>query len=162
MKKAYILLALILSCVGFIYAQTGTLPGPGSKPTPPPWVHSGFRGEASFFFPGPAGITETVEGSVPNPSGTNPIISSPIMTYVSIYDHNGKWVNVVVGNRAGQFFCFLKPGNYTLLATLPGHRFPPRRLSQYQPPVSGPTAATIDIVVATNQFTEVEVQYSNP
>jgi hypothetical protein len=86
----------------------------------------------------------------------------PCRTHVSVYDTNGKLVKRVISNRVGQFYSFVKPGSYVVLATLPGELLPPRNLGGNLPPSStpgSPVEGMVQITVNTNQLTQVAVVY---
>jgi hypothetical protein len=68
----------------------------------------------------------------------------------------------LISNRVGQFYAFVKPGNYVVLATLPGEHLPPRNLGGNLPPSSTPGSSVegmVQITVNTNQLTQVAVLY---
>ena len=153
MKKLFVLAIVVIGCGALLKGQSsGSFPGPAPSRNPPiqkPKLSSGFRGEASLFVTaGPVfGIPVPAEGS-------------PLMTWVSVYDETGKWVTITLSNPVGQFYCYLKPGNYILQGSLPGQRFPPRNLDQYVLPQDGPLTAPVAITVLTNRFTKADIQYS--
>lgn len=128
----------VLSTNGQVFIPAGTFP-------------TGFYGQALLFgFGGPS--------QFPPPPG------NPLKTYVSVYNTDGKLIKRVVSNRVGQFYCYLKAGSYTLVASLPGQRRPPHDLRQYVPPDSSinSVAAPINVTVDTNQLTRVEINYNAP
>jgi|ERR1043166_932101 hypothetical protein len=153
MKKMFVLAIVIIGCGALLKGQSsGSFPGPAPSrnPTQTPRFSSGIRGVASLFPSGGPGL-----------GISDPTTGYPLVTWVSVYDEAGKWVTITLSNPVGQFYCYLKPGNYILQASLPGQRFPPRNLDQYIfPPAGVPFAAPVPITVATNRFAPVEIRYS--
>ena len=111
------------------------------RPAPAP---SGFYGQA---YTGASG------GGV-----LRPVLGIPVRTFVSVYNAGGKIVSRIPSNPAGQFYLYLKPGHYTLIATPPKHKFPPHYLSQIG--ANGvPSSVTVQITVNPHQLTPVEIDY---
>ena len=85
-------------------------------------------------------------------------MGTPVRTFVSVYNAGGKLISRVASNPVGQFYSYLKPGQYTLIATLPKHKFPPHDHSQFE--ANGvPSSVTVQITVHPNQLTPVEIDY---
>ncbi len=151
MKKLFILVLLTLGPCFFSPAQIGVgfFPGPGGNTNSKP-ARSGFYGQSLAFGSG----GPVLEGE-PTPVGT------PLKAYIFVYNRNGKLVDRAVSNPVGQFYSFVKPGNYTLVAVQPGQPHPPRNLSDYALPDNShvSVAAPVGITVNTNQFTQVQIDF---
>ena len=63
-----------------------------------------------------------------------PIVWTPYThkIWVSIYGTNGLLVTRVIGNPVGQFYAYMKPGDYVILGTPTDQSLPPRNLSRTQ------------------------------
>jgi|ERR1043166_5448991 hypothetical protein len=147
--------AAAFGCIFLGVAQTGIFPGPGLPGDPtrnPRPLPSGVFGQSLFF----SSIGPSFFNMQPRPG-------NPYQTYVTFYDEHGKFVSAIVSNPVGQFYTYLKPGKYTLLATPSGQVRPPRRFSQYVSPEydSGFAAPEpIQLTVSAGRFTQVDVTYS--
>ena len=110
----------------------------------PVLARSGFYGQA---FAGGAGSNLLT-----------PVSGTPVRTIVSVYNSGGKIVSRIGSNPVGQFYLYLKPGQYTLIATLPNQKFPPRNLSKIGLN-SFSAGEMLQITVNPNQLTPVEKYY---
>jgi CHRD domain-containing protein len=113
---------------------------------------SGFYGQSLFY-----------HSAGPGSDLQPPAQGTPYRTYISVYNADGTFVKRVVSNPVGQFYSFVKAGNYVLLATPPGQDQPPRNLSQYSPPGSAtglPSAQLVNITVNAKKLTQVDIVYS--
>ena len=153
MKKLFLLAVLTLGPCFFTPAQigVGVFPGPGGDTNSKP-ARSGFYGQSLVF---------SISSAVPVLEGEPAPVGTPWKAYISVYDKNGKLVERVVSNRVGQFYSFVKPGNYTLLAVHPGQPRPPRNLSDYVPPDNSRVAVAVpvSITVNTNQLTQLQINF---
>jgi hypothetical protein len=116
-------------------------------------------------------IIEREEKPIPAPSGffgqaftgrsgdsiVTPVLGTPVQAFVSAYDSNGKVVSRISSNPVGQFYSFIKPGDYTLIGNLTKQTPPPRNLSQATNNAAG--WVMLQITVNTNQLTPVELDF---
>src|SRR5437899_4990171 len=99
--KQILIALLALTSATFLDAQTGTLPGPAG---PHPEPRSGFYGQLLFY-----------HSAGPGSDLQPPAEGIPYKTFISVYDSNGILLKRVISNPVGQFYSYVKPGNYTLL-----------------------------------------------
>jgi len=155
MKRLLLLAMLTLGTCFFVKAQFFPLGGDGvfHGPPQPERSPSGFYGQSLYHHSGGPGAW-----FIP------PVQGHPYATYISVYDSSGTLIKRVSSNPVGQFYSYLKPGDYILLATPRRQPLPPRQLSQYAPPGSNsgfPVAALVNITVNTNRLTQADITYSS-
>lgn len=127
-------------------------------PAKPQLVTGGFYGQSLLTY-------QHLDGppSPPNPPPPPPVVWVPYKAWVSIYGTNGQLVTRIISNPVGQFYSYLKPGDYILLGTPTDRPLPPRNLSQYSA-ITGsgfpvPEAPTVNVTVAPDQWTPADINF---
>jgi hypothetical protein len=83
----------------------------------------------------------------------------PVKAEIAIYDASGQWVSRIQSNPVGQFYSFVKPGNYTLVTTLSGVELSAMNLGDIAASVrTNSQMASAKIAVKTNRLTKANIQ----
>ncbi|TAL00532.1 MAG: hypothetical protein EPO07_09535 [Verrucomicrobia bacterium] len=104
----------------------------------------------------PGFFGQSFQGGIP----TLQVHGTPVRSFISAYDSRDRLVRRIPTNPVGQFYAFVKPGEYTLVGTLSSRDFPPANISHWTAPTNSPTTTTVvHITVPTNQLTLVEINF---
>lgn len=87
-----------------------------------------------------------------------PLTPVPTRSVVSVYDSQDKLVLRVNSNPAGQFFSYLAPGDYTLVATPPRADLPPRDLTKFDLQ-QHPEARVVKVTVIPHQLVSAQINF---
>jgi hypothetical protein len=124
-------------------------------------VTGGVYGQSLVTYYTPGILAPDPIDGPPFPQPPPPVVWTPYKAWVSIYGANGQLVTRVISNPVGQFYSYLKPGDYILLATSTDVALPPRNLSDLPEPGPGNItfAPTVNVTVASDQWTQTAINF---